>query len=329
MSVEAPVEIAATAAAKSNHAPSARLVMCANPSLHSACCLSEALLSEKIQVDGIIVLGPFKRGSEDHDALETAEAAFNKATGMGSDPALVAAMAAGDFTSIISQLENSGRVVYLHGPGDPLTKSSNGRNPQLTVFSANANDALVEVAPSLFVAGHNQTGAAGADNDDNGPNRFAAVLGALPSCDATVDGWSSTNPALIYLETGDRSLEVWAPPGVLLCAFPDTTRTKPTTDLADSGFRGAHVSAAASDGGDPENNDGGVINTTTRKPLLSSSGAPGVVGVSLRPLWQAGAFVVVDLDVSAPGTSAASWAVSGIEEVTFDVSRFSLLPEEI
>ena len=172
------------------------------------------MLAENLQVDGILALGPFKLGNEDRSTHETAEAAINECPGSENDPAdleLTAAIATGDLTSIICQLENSGRVVYLPGPGDP-DLAVDGAPQQLTVFSTNAGDCLVEIAPSLFIASNK------GDQSAAISSWIDAALDATRPSESAGDGEQSpaVDPALILLETREAIVGTDFPAGVLM-----------------------------------------------------------------------------------------------------------------
>jgi len=136
-----------------------RFLLCSEPSIHSAGLLSEYILERKLDVDYILCIG-FAFDKVDQEFDDNWEQCFHLFSNthaqnerLDSLPDIVQqAQAEGKITSIISQLENIGQVIYLLGPHD---KQFFRTAKELTVCSKDSHEQLVNIAPSLSVAGFN------------------------------------------------------------------------------------------------------------------------------------------------------------------------------
>lgn len=114
-----------------------RVVLISEAGLHSAAVLAETIISMDIEADVVLHSGDFFLGDYESGDCKN-----------GDVRNMINYQVLGELTTIISQLENIGRVVYI---GDSPSVDSNA--PSLTSQSSNANSSVVEVASSLFVTG--------------------------------------------------------------------------------------------------------------------------------------------------------------------------------
>lgn len=120
--------------------PHFRFLVVSDVSLHSSAVLAETCLQKGIEVDAVLVLGPFAFGDYLTEDGERPASSMDQATPRKfyEDE--------GEATSIIGQLENIGRVVHL-------SRSQSDHVSNFTVSSSNCNGEVVELADSLFTFG--------------------------------------------------------------------------------------------------------------------------------------------------------------------------------
>lgn len=164
-----------------------KFLLVAEPSLHSAAVLAETCLERGLDFDIVFVIGPFARNKGDRDSDHPPVATNEE----NACKIISTSEAQGEITSIICQLENIGRVIYVCGEGDPLS----GFSPhQFTSTSSEANDLIsLEIAPSLFVTGFC------ADGRTKSSENEAHVISAALSSLSALDDASETESALIFL----------------------------------------------------------------------------------------------------------------------------------
>jgi hypothetical protein len=277
--------------AANNNMPTTRsleVLLISEAGLHSAAAIAETILELEVQVDLVLHIGSFIIG--DYETPESENGDARKAVNY---------QMLGEITTIISQLENIGRVVYLEN--DTI---SGGGSPSLTSDSSNANGHAVEVAAALFV-----TGCTDRINDDertellNNVHSLASNV-LKPRHESRSDNLFSKS-SVILLENNE-------------CPPPTSSAVEQEVVL--------HVSIA------PKRNKHSKISnettrTTTTTPRASRQSHELPLSLSnrvvLKPLWASGMFTTVSLE---QGSIDGEWKMVHRQDHSFDVLSYQTLP---